>query len=128
MLDDIKKASADDLSFADASLEIFQMDHTVRYPELGNDYGLDVIRGPLTRGFPARFDDIKDEIAASFSDIIPEKDGEFHAMHDQSSLLELSFPSFAGRPIDYSSGYRFVSDTRRSDSLAVLTGPDRQKP
>ncbi|KAH6912146.1 cytochrome P450 [Coprinopsis sp. MPI-PUGE-AT-0042] len=74
MLDDIRKASEEQLSFSDASLELLQMDHTIRYPELHDQYSVDVVRGPLTRGFPSRFDDIKDEIAASFDDIIPAKD------------------------------------------------------
>jgi hypothetical protein len=87
MLDDIRKASEDDLSFADASLELLQMEHTMRYPDLHDHYLVDVVRGPLTRGFPSRFEDIKDEIAASFSDIIPGKDGELKNMHNRSSLI-----------------------------------------
>ncbi|KAH6904042.1 cytochrome P450 [Coprinopsis sp. MPI-PUGE-AT-0042] len=73
MLDDIRKAGEEYLSFSDASLELLQMEHTIRYPDLHSDYLVDVVRGPLTRGFPSRFDDIKDEIAASFNDIIPVK-------------------------------------------------------
>ncbi|KAH6912145.1 cytochrome P450 [Coprinopsis sp. MPI-PUGE-AT-0042] len=74
MLDEIRKSSEEELSFTDASLELLQMDHTIRYADLHNHYLVDVVRGPLTRGFPSRFDDIKDEIAASFNDILPAKD------------------------------------------------------
>lgn len=75
MLEDIRKASDEYLSFGDASLELLQMDHTMAHPNMHDEYHADVVRGPLTRGFPSRFDDIKDEIQASFKDIIPTKDG-----------------------------------------------------
>jgi hypothetical protein len=142
MLDDIRKASGDVLSFGDASLDLLQMDHTMRYPDLHDQYHVDIVRGPLTRGFPSRFEDIKDEIAASFSDIIPEKDGESWAMHNRCSLilmqgleqngrrtplLELSFLSFAGRRIDYSWDCLFVSEYLRIQSFAALTAPTRQE-
>jgi hypothetical protein len=87
MLDDIRKSSEEDLSFTAASLELFQMEHMIRTSGLHEHYLVDVVRGPLTRGFPSRFEDIKDEIAASFSDVIPEKDGMFTAMHNRPRLL-----------------------------------------
>lgn len=74
MLEDIRRTNEEYLSFQDASLELLQMKHTVWYPGMHDEYYLDVIRGPLTRNFPARFDDIKDEIAASFNDIVPPRD------------------------------------------------------
>ncbi|KAH6904404.1 cytochrome P450 [Coprinopsis sp. MPI-PUGE-AT-0042] len=74
MLDDIRKSTQEHLSFGDASLELLQMDHTIGHPKMHDEYHADVVRGPLTRGFPSRFDDIKDEIQASFKDIIPVKD------------------------------------------------------
>jgi hypothetical protein len=75
MLDDIRRSSEEYLSFSDVSLRLLQMDHTIRHPEMHEQYHVDVVRGPLTRGFPSRFDDIKDEIEASFKDILPAKDG-----------------------------------------------------
>lgn len=74
MLDNIRKSSEEYLSFGDASLELLQMDHTINYPNLHQEYHVDVVRGPLTRGFPSRFEEIKDEIMASFKDILPAKD------------------------------------------------------
>lgn len=74
MLDDIRKSSEEYLSFGDASLELLQMNHTINYPDLHQEYHVDVVRGPLTRGFPSRFEDIKDEIMASFQAILPAKE------------------------------------------------------
>ena len=75
MLDDIRKAGEDHLSFSDASLELLQMKHTIPYAPIQDDWAVHVVRGPLTRGFPARFDDVTDEIQASFGDMLPANDG-----------------------------------------------------
>ncbi|KAH6912151.1 cytochrome P450 [Coprinopsis sp. MPI-PUGE-AT-0042] len=72
MLEDIRKSSEDHLSFSDASLEILQMKHTLQnFSGIHDEYHVDLIRGPLTRGFPARLQDIRDEIATSFGDVVP---------------------------------------------------------
>lgn len=78
MLDDIRKSSGEQLSFSDASLDLLQLRHTITsFPGMDDQYLVDVVRGPLTRGFPSRFGDIRDEIAESFGDMVPVKEGEY---------------------------------------------------
>ncbi|KAK0448919.1 cytochrome P450 [Desarmillaria tabescens] len=72
-MNDIRKASDEQLSFADASIDArnFQMDHTVGHRLSADHYHVDVIRGPLTRNIVACFADVQDEIKAAFKDYIP---------------------------------------------------------
>ncbi|KAG2005613.1 cytochrome P450 [Coprinopsis cinerea AmutBmut pab1-1] len=77
LIEDLRKASKEQLSFGDAFFELFQSDHLMHGPGKSvnrrdtAEYHIGVVRGPLTRGYPFRFEDIKDEISQSFSDLIP---------------------------------------------------------
>ncbi|PBK68902.1 cytochrome P450 [Armillaria solidipes] len=70
-MNDIRKASNEQLSFVDASTEIFQLDHTIGHRLSADQYHADVVRGPLTRNIVACFADVQDEIKAAFQDYIP---------------------------------------------------------
>ncbi|KAK0220338.1 cytochrome P450 [Armillaria fumosa] len=70
-MNDIRKASNEQLSFADASVDNFQLDHTLGHRISADPYEVDVIRGPLTRNIVACFADVQDEIKAAFNDYIP---------------------------------------------------------
>lgn len=50
-----------------------QTDYTMGLPARIDAYQVDVVRSPLTRNLGARFHDLRDEITASFEDIIPAK-------------------------------------------------------
>ncbi|KAF9067172.1 cytochrome P450 [Rhodocollybia butyracea] len=76
MIDDIKKAGPLDLSFIAAFSEDMQTDYTIGKLVRDNAH-VSVIRSPLTRSFPARFHDLRDEIVASFADLVPAK-GELY--------------------------------------------------
>ncbi|KAE9390439.1 cytochrome P450 [Gymnopus androsaceus JB14] len=77
MIEDIKKASGLDLSFQEAITDTMQTDYTLGLPARIDTYQVDVVRSPLTRNLGARFHDLRDEIAASFADLIPAKTTEW---------------------------------------------------
>ncbi|PPQ79520.1 hypothetical protein CVT25_003402 [Psilocybe cyanescens] len=79
MINDIRKSSDDQLSSREAiaehsiadSIQTAQSDYMIS-PQIRLDpYHVAVVRTPLTRNLGIRFDDIKDEIAASFADLVP---------------------------------------------------------
>ncbi|KAK0226712.1 cytochrome P450 [Armillaria fumosa] len=70
-INDIRKASADQLSFMDANVDQLQTDYTVSRSISADPYHVEVIRGAFTRNIAACFADVQDEIRAAFSDHIP---------------------------------------------------------
>ncbi|THV05793.1 cytochrome P450 [Dendrothele bispora CBS 962.96] len=77
MIDDIRRASDENLSFPDAVLETLQSNYTMGKELRTNMYHIDVVRNALTRNIAARFADIKDEIECSFEDEVPVKNGVY---------------------------------------------------
>jgi hypothetical protein len=92
MLSDMRRATDDQLSFADASNEVcvprcivratLSFSKIILVPDfLGNTlvdnlYHINVLRGALTRNIAVQFSEIRDEIMASFADEIPLTSGE----------------------------------------------------
>ncbi|KIK57189.1 hypothetical protein GYMLUDRAFT_263250 [Collybiopsis luxurians FD-317 M1] len=74
LVDDIKKANDQDLSFEDALTKLLQTDYTLGRPARTDPYHIDVVQTPLTRNLGARFEDLRDEIKAAFADEIPAKE------------------------------------------------------
>ncbi|KAJ3768554.1 cytochrome P450 [Lentinula raphanica] len=77
MIEDIRKASDLDLSFIEAVRETMQSDYTLGKPARVDAYHIDVVRTPLTRNLGAKFDELRDEIKASFADEFPAKEMEW---------------------------------------------------
>ncbi|THU79798.1 cytochrome P450 [Dendrothele bispora CBS 962.96] len=71
LLDDIKKASDDQLSFSEAVSDSFQVEYTMGRQQRLHRYHVDVVRNALTRNIQARFEEVRDEIVVSFNDEIP---------------------------------------------------------
>ncbi|KAG7450028.1 cytochrome P450 [Guyanagaster necrorhizus] len=70
-IDDIRKASHEQLSFVGAAQDIFQVDYTMGPSVAADTYHADVIRSSLTRNISACFADVQDEIKMAFKDNIP---------------------------------------------------------
>ncbi|KDR66030.1 hypothetical protein GALMADRAFT_162272 [Galerina marginata CBS 339.88] len=76
MIDDIRQASDDQLSFEEAAADTIQTDYTLGRQVRVDTYHIGIVRTPLTRNLAIRFDDITDEISCAFNDLIPlEKNG-----------------------------------------------------
>ncbi|EAU87975.2 cytochrome P450 [Coprinopsis cinerea okayama7 len=72
MVGDIKKATPDQLSFPDAAFELLHSDHTFGTKNCRlHPYHIETVRGPLTRAFPSRFGELKEEMVHSFSQFMP---------------------------------------------------------
>ncbi|KAK0212154.1 cytochrome P450 [Desarmillaria ectypa] len=70
-INEIRKASLEQLSSKDAGGEVIQADYTIGRRFNADSYHTDVIRSALTRNIGACFADVQDEIQAAFKDNIP---------------------------------------------------------
>ncbi|EAU87973.1 cytochrome P450 [Coprinopsis cinerea okayama7 len=74
LTEDIRKATDDQLSFGDASFELFQTDHLLGAGKSISDrqtpYHVSVVRGALTKGFSSRMEEIRDEFVQAVSDVM----------------------------------------------------------
>ncbi|THU87417.1 cytochrome P450 [Dendrothele bispora CBS 962.96] len=71
MINDIKKAPDDMLSFDEAVNESLQIDYTIGKAHRMHLYHVNVVRNNLTRNIATRFSDVRDEIMVSFAEQIP---------------------------------------------------------
>ncbi|EAU81533.2 cytochrome P450 [Coprinopsis cinerea okayama7 len=115
--DEFKRASEEELSFYDATFELFQRDFILGDlgpPVRKNRYHIDVIRGPLTRGLPLRFEDLKDEIETSVGVFIPLTE-DWAPIQVYGKLLHIVSRTtnriFVGLPPEH----RVLQDSGRSD-------------
>ncbi|CAA7260276.1 unnamed protein product [Cyclocybe aegerita] len=71
MIDDIRRATDDQLSFMSAVEETIHADYTMGKPVRLEPFHIATVRSPLTKNLAVRFPDIKDEITEAFADFIP---------------------------------------------------------
>ncbi|TFK29185.1 cytochrome P450 [Coprinopsis marcescibilis] len=104
MIEEVRKAPEDKLSFKEVGFELIQTDYVFGSKAARVDpYHIEVVRGPMTRGFPSRFADIKDEIVESFTDHMPAKPDEWTRIAVSDALLPIvartSNRLFVGLPL-----------------------------
>ncbi|PPQ77969.1 hypothetical protein CVT26_005274 [Gymnopilus dilepis] len=114
MLEDIKQAKDDHLSFEDAAAETVQTDYTLGRQIRMDPYHVGIVRTPLTRNIAARFSDIKDEIVTAFSEIIPAKEDEWITLPVLPAMLKIvcrtSNRVFVGLPLCRDPDYRQLNE------------------
>ncbi|KAF9067171.1 cytochrome P450, partial [Rhodocollybia butyracea] len=118
MIDDIKKASSLDLSFRASVNEDLQTDYTLGIIARVDPYHVPVVRSPLTRALPARFHDLRDEIVASFADLVPAKESEWIKVPMLSTVMQIISRTtnryFVGLPLcrnkDYNLNIQYTID------------------
>ncbi|KAF8913740.1 cytochrome P450 [Gymnopilus junonius] len=89
MVNDIRQATDDQLSFRDAVAETAQSDYMIG-PQIRLDpYHVAIVRTPLTRNLGSRFADIKDEISAGFADLIHAKANEWISINVYRSIMQI---------------------------------------
>ncbi|KAI0245471.1 cytochrome P450 [Lactifluus subvellereus] len=71
LIEDIKKAPDDVLSFQAPIRESIQTDYTLNLLNMEDSYHASVIRSRLTRNIATTFDQVRDELAAALGDCIP---------------------------------------------------------
>ncbi|EAU87936.1 cytochrome P450 [Coprinopsis cinerea okayama7 len=117
IVDDIRKSNEEELSFHEAANEIFHNKYLfpkdTGHPR-SKHYHVEVIRGPLTKGFPGRFDDIKEEIEASLRDLMPAtKDWTGYPVHKSflSVVCRTTNRLFVGIPLCREPDYLRINET-----------------
>ncbi|RDB20446.1 hypothetical protein Hypma_012419 [Hypsizygus marmoreus] len=71
MVDDLRKATDDLVSFRDAVADALQVDYTIGSEIHHEPYHVSSVRSPLTRNLAVRFPDVQDEIMTAFAEYIP---------------------------------------------------------
>ncbi|GLB33473.1 putative cytochrome p450 [Lyophyllum shimeji] len=71
MVDDLRKAKDDQISFMEAVGESIQAEHTMGREVHHDPYHIGIVRSALTRSLVERFPDVQDEIVTAFSEHIP---------------------------------------------------------
>lgn len=74
MVEDIRRATEDQLSFRKAVMEQLQVRYTMGWEDHFSDYQIDTVRVTLTRNIGPLFPAVRDEIQTAFTDEIPVKD------------------------------------------------------
>ncbi|PPR07181.1 hypothetical protein CVT26_012611 [Gymnopilus dilepis] len=71
LIDDIRRAPDDQLSFEEFVAETLQMEYTLGPGVRRDTYHINVIRTPLTKNIAPQFSVITDEIATAFKELVP---------------------------------------------------------
>ncbi|ESK87975.1 cytochrome p450 [Moniliophthora roreri MCA 2997] len=102
LLDELRKAPDDVLSFTEANNDNMQMDHTLGAPMYLDPYHIDVVRGSMTRNLGNKFPEVRDEIKASFDELLPATN-DWTKVHLNSTIMKViartSNRLFVGLPL-----------------------------
>ncbi|EEB88457.1 hypothetical protein MPER_13699, partial [Moniliophthora perniciosa FA553] len=74
LIDEMRKAPDDVLSFQEALQDSLQIEYTLGKSMHRDPYQVAVVRGALTRNIGVKFMEVQDEIVASFNELIPVQD------------------------------------------------------
>ncbi|KAF9468817.1 cytochrome P450 [Collybia nuda] len=135
MVDDIRRATDDQVDFNDAVAETIQSKFTMG-PELNeNTFHVATVRSPLTRNLAVRFADVQDEIACSFKHFIPPAD-EWTEVPALRTIMKIvcrtSNRLFVGLPLCRDPDYRELNEEYTIDVMKaahiITVFPDFLKP
>ncbi|TFK45956.1 cytochrome P450 [Heliocybe sulcata] len=73
LIDEIRKAPDDVLSFAEATNNELQITYTLGKNVHENGYHIPIVRSQLTKNLAVLFPEVRDEILAAFNDVIPKQ-------------------------------------------------------
>ncbi|KZT64524.1 cytochrome P450 [Daedalea quercina L-15889] len=73
-IDELRKASDEQLSFQEATNDSLQVDYTLGPSVHSNPYHIPIVRSNLTRALGGLFPELREEIVDSFKTVIPETD------------------------------------------------------
>ncbi|KAG2005558.1 cytochrome P450 [Coprinopsis cinerea AmutBmut pab1-1] len=126
MIEEIRKATEDELSQHDASFESFQRDYILRdkgpmLRNMGHNI-VRVVRGPLTKSFPLRFEELKEEIGLSLgANIPPTEEWSTVPFYPKalSIVAQTSNRLFVGLPLCRDSDYCQI---HKDTTIAFFTG------
>ncbi|KAF8061617.1 cytochrome P450 [Lyophyllum atratum] len=109
MVEDLRKATDDQVSFRDAVADVIQIDYTIGREIHYDPYHIAAIRSTLTRRLVERFPDVQDEIVTAFAEHIPATDAwtKVHALPTIMKIVcRTSNRLFVGLPLCRDPDYR----------------------
>ncbi|KAG7093467.1 hypothetical protein E1B28_007143 [Marasmius oreades] len=74
LIEDMRKIPDEYLSSLEAVVDLISMDYTVGKPMHHDPYQVSVVKGSMTRNITVRFSEVRDEIVAAFSELLPPQD------------------------------------------------------
>lgn len=123
LIDELRRAPDDELSFLDAVNEALELEYTMGAATANNLYHVPVIRNTLTRNLGNLSSEIYDEISNAFADCIPARD-EWMAVPALQSIMQIvartSSRIFVGLPLCRNREFLEISMTYTTD--VVKTG------
>ncbi|KAI0691476.1 cytochrome P450 [Cytidiella melzeri] len=102
LIDELRQAKDDELSFAEAVAEQLQQRHTMGEASITQAYHIAIVRNELTKSIKSILPDIHEEVEASFADILPPTEDWTSVVAMQKVLqivARLSGRAFVGLPI-----------------------------
>ncbi|KJA16226.1 hypothetical protein HYPSUDRAFT_47536 [Hypholoma sublateritium FD-334 SS-4] len=120
MLEDIRQATDEQLSFREAIAETIQADYMLGKQNRTDPFHIAVVRTPLTRNLGYRFPEIKDEIQEAFGEMIPPT-GEWTKTRILSTARQIvcrtSNRLFVGLPLCRDPDYRKLNEQFTGDVM-----------
>ncbi|KAF9453720.1 cytochrome P450 [Macrolepiota fuliginosa MF-IS2] len=117
-VDDVRKATDDDVSFLEATEESIPTTYTFGQRFLDDAFHIVTVRSPITRNLISRFGDITDEVVEAFNDYIPPTK-DWTAVPAYQTLMHIvcrvSNRYFVGLPLCREPGYRSLNETFTTD-------------
>ncbi|KAG5651716.1 hypothetical protein H0H81_007721 [Sphagnurus paluster] len=132
MIEELRKAPDDQVSFLEAAADSVQTVHTMGKEILLDPYHIPVIRSSLTRHLVACFPEVQDELAMAFAERLPPNE-EWASMTVLPTVMQIVSQtsnriSSAGRNVDYQSlNITFTIDVMNAARIINLF-PDILKP
>ncbi|KAK7686505.1 hypothetical protein QCA50_010103 [Cerrena zonata] len=103
LIEEVRKLPDEQVSFAEAVDEFFQLRHTFGRDITSTHLHVDVIRNQLTRNISTIFEDFRDEIVAVFDDLIPATQDKWSSIATlptmQTMVARVSSRVFVGLPL-----------------------------
>ncbi|PPQ70640.1 hypothetical protein CVT25_011241 [Psilocybe cyanescens] len=99
-VEDIRKASENQLSGVRSNPVFYQWDHTLGMAVSDNPYHINIVRGPLTRNLANQFNDIHNEMILALNDMIPCKaDGMLSIAFAPTTAAHTIFTEWTSVPV-----------------------------
>ncbi|KAJ7449179.1 cytochrome P450 [Mycena latifolia] len=94
MIDDIRRASVEQLSLDEAANSLFHLEHVLGYEQYHDPFQIPVIRTTLTRNIGACFPDAENEVIAAFKDLIPAQRDAWISVSVTETFLQIISRTF----------------------------------
>ncbi|TFY79744.1 hypothetical protein EWM64_g4273 [Hericium alpestre] len=103
LVEDIRKAPDDVLSFDEAIIRGLQIEYTIGLETSTNPYHINIVRSQLTRSLTGLFPEIRDELVSGCLDLIPAKENEWVKVPAYATVMKIvartSNRIFVGLPL-----------------------------